>query len=548
MTTVLIIEDMDELREEVVEILTYEGFDVLDAPHGKIGLELAQQHLPDIILCDIAMPEMDGYETLTHLKQNHSTAHIPFIFLTAKVSKNDMRRGMDLGADDYLTKPFTAQELMAAISARLKQKDDLINFLTQEDQLTHLPTAFSFYDRLKTVIDTAKESGQEFSLFLIDIDHFNLINNNLGFTIGDTLFQMVAQRLKSVSACAIARLRGDSFALAVWHSPAEITKQLWQLLREPYPLCGQDIFLTVSMGIALYPRHGETVETLIRCADLALYQAKEQGGNTEIIYSPDLSARSAEYMALSNNLLRALERQEFCVYYQPILAGADPHLTACEALVRWQHPQLGLVSPSKFIPLAEELGMIKHLGEWVTQTALSSLLPYNLPPTYRVAVNVSAKQLAESIGFTPFLANLLSSLNLSGDRLELELTESTFIDQSQGMIDTLQHLRAMGIHIAIDDFGTGYCSLGYLRSLPINSIKIDRSFIMNITHSNHDRSIVKTMVGLAHDLGLYVTAEGVETKEQLEFLQSLGCDRFQGYLFTPPIPLHQFHHSYSWHP
>lgn len=541
MTSVLIIEDMDELREEIVEILMYEGFTVFDAPHGRIGLELAQQYLPDIILCDIAMPEMDGYETLTALKQDSNTAHIPFIFLTAKANKNDMRQGMDLGADDYLTKPFTTQELMAAMAARLKKKDSLLSFLSQEDQLTHLPTAFSFYDRLRSVIDARRE----FSLFLIDIDHFNLINNNLGYAIGDSLFQLVAQRLKTLDTLAIARLRGDSFVLACNRPLTETTHAIVQLLREPYRLYSQDIFLTVSMGVALYPRHGETVENLLKCADLALHKAKEQGGNTEIIYSPDLSTRSAEYMSLSNSLLRALEKQEFCVYYQPILAGDAPHLVACEALVRWQHPQLGLVPPNKFIPLAEELGIIKHLGEWVTQTALSSLLDYNLPPTYRVAVNLSAKQLAESIGLANFLENLLSRLRISGDRLELELTESTFIEQSETVIDTLHHLQDMGIHIAIDDFGTGYCSLSYLRTLPIDSVKIDRSFIMNVSHSAHDRSIVKTMVGLAHDLDLYVTAEGVETRAQLEFLQSIECDRFQGYLFTPPIPLAKFQHTFT---
>ncbi|MFN3927270.1 MAG: EAL domain-containing protein [Pseudanabaenaceae cyanobacterium] len=538
MTKVLVIEDMDELREEVMELLSYEGFEVIGVSNGKEGVEVAKTELPDVILCDIAMPELDGYQTLAILREYPPTATIPFIFVTAKVSRADVRQGMDLGADDYLTKPFTAQELINAVTARLKKNNSLIKYLHQEDQLTHLPSALAFHDQLQAAINKYRE----LTLLFLDIDHFNLINNTLGYEVGDLLFQAVAERLQQSPNYTVSRLRGDEFAvilpdIGTVEEAHQKGQELLHRLREPFSLYGQDIFLTASIGIALYPKHGASVENLIKSADLAMYSAKQKGGNRHSIFSPDLSVRSSEYMALANNLLRAIEKQEFCVYYQPMYDARSLQIVAVEALVRWQHPKLGLVPPMKFITIAEELGIIKDLGETVLKQALQDLAPLQ----YRVAVNVSARQLEHTIGLVEFLRNLLRELDAKPENLELEITESTFINQQDQVIEVLTRLRDMGIKIAIDDFGTGYSSLHYLQNLPVDSLKIDRCFISNLEHSQHSQVIVETILKLARSFNLCVTAEGVETKAQLEFLQKQGCDRIQGYLFTPPLGLQQFY-------
>lgn len=541
MTTILVIEDMDALREEIAEILSFEGFAVLTAANGRIGVELAEKHHPDLVVCDIAMPELDGYGTLSALRANPQTATTPFIFLTAKVSKADMRQGMDLGADDYLTKPFTAQELLAAIDARLKKNADLVKQLFQHDTLTNLPNAFAFYEVLRQAIT----QHQQLALFFLDIDHFNLINNTLGYAVGDELFQAVANRLQSTDQAKlglIGRLRGDEFALAVpnLQDTAEISefaRQLLQLIRQPFHTYGQEIFLSASVGIAMYPRHAQTVEALGKSADLAMYLAKQNGGNCFTIFTPDMDARSTEYMAITNSLHRAIEKQEFCIFYQPIFTVANRKIAGVEALVRWQHPQMGIVSPDKFIHIAEEMGIINELGEWVLGQVASDLRQYHLLGE-QVSVNISTLQLLQG----ERLVNFLSQMRQTHHRLELEITESSLLQRSETVINNLHRLREMGIRISIDDFGTGYCSLGYLRDLPLDGLKIDRSFIANLEHSHHDQAIVKTILELARSLNLTVTAEGVESPAQLAFLQQHNCQKFQGFLMTPPLPVEKFIH------
>jgi diguanylate cyclase (GGDEF)-like protein len=543
MTTILVIEDMDVLREEIAEILQYEGFQVLSAPDGRQGLALANQHLPDLILCDIAMRELDGYDTLRAIRANPATATIPFIFLTAKVSKADMRQGMDLGADDYLTKPFTVQELLAAIDTRLKKNADLIKQISQHDPLTHLPNAFAFYEALRQTLP----QEYQLSLFLLDIDHFNLINNTLGYEVGDQLFQAVAERLRTVAQDQlklIGRLRGDEFALAVSNlgdtaQIAEFARHLLQLMRQPFHLYGQEIFLSASVGVAIYPHHAQSAEALGKRADLAMYFAKQSGGNGFVIFSPDMDARSTEYMAIANSLHRAVEKQEFSIHYQPVFTVENRKIVGAEALVRWQHPQMGLVLPHKFIRIAEGLGLINELGEWVLKQVAVDLGQYPLLRE-RVSVNISTLQLLQGDRLVNFVSQMLQTHQLSGDRLALEITESSLMDSNSSVIHALQCLRDMGIKITVDDFGTGYCSLRYLRDFPIDGIKIDRSFIVNLEHSHHDQAIVKAILELARSLNLKVTAEGVETQGQLDFLQQHHCHYFQGFLMTPALALNQF--------
>jgi len=327
----------------------------------------------------------------------------------------------------------------------------------------------------------------------------------------------------------------------------EFACQLLHLIRQPFHIYGQEIFLSASIGIALYPNHAETVEALCKSADLAMYFAKQNGGNRFTMFTPDMDARSTEYMAITNSLYRALEKQEFCVYYQPICAVQTRQILGAEALIRWQHPQMGLVPPDKFIRIAEELGMINELGEWVLGRVLADLPQYLTQLAGRVMVNISSLQLLQGERLVNFLAKMAKSSQINSDRLELEITESSLIQRSETVISNLHRLREMGIRISIDDFGTGYSALGYLRNLPIDGLKIDRSFIMNLAYSQQDQAIVKAILELARSLNLTVTAEGVETPDQLAFLQQYHCQKFQGFLITPPLPVEKFAHYVAEH-
>lgn len=556
MVLILIIEDMHSLREEIVTTLGYEGFRVMGAANGVIGVQLAKQHLPNLIICDVMMPELDGYGTLAALRQDPATATIPFVFLTAKADKVDMRQGMESGADDYLTKPFTNSELLAAIASRLKKQaalqehfKDKLEYLAHHDDLTNLPNRILFHDCLKQSVLLAQESKRSMSLALVflDIDQFNIINNTLGHNIGDFLVKAIAERLRRyIPPCDIvARLRGDQFAIVLLDVDSEQTKAIAQkiltILAKPYSLFGHEIFITVSLGIAMYPHDHMEIEGLIRRADMAMYHAKEQGRNIYRFYTAEIEERSSEYMALENSLRRAIDRGEFRLYYQPQVDLQTRQIVGAEALIRWQHPDLGLVMPSKFIPIAEKSGLIIDLGEWVLETACKQSLAWQaakLPPL-SMAVNLSGQHFKHE-NFVQTLAAIIKKTGVHPQCLEIELTENIIMQNAETTTAMLSELRTMGIRITIDDFGTGYSSLSYLKHFPVDVLKIDRLFVNDLLTDKHDATITSAIIDLAHSLSLSVVAEGVETKEQSDFLADSHCDLGQGYFFSPPLPAEQF--------
>lgn len=561
MTTILVIEDMESLREEILETLSFEGFIVLGAENGAIGVQMAKENLPNLVICDVMMPELDGYGALKALRQDTTTVGIPFIFLTAKADKSNIRQGMDLGADDYLTKPFTTDELLGAIAARLKKQsavkehydleirraEEQLNYFAYYDQLTKLPNRVSFHNRFKEVIEYAQQENESVALLFLDIDHFNVINNSLGHDIGDLLFKAIAERLRlHIPPCdMVARLRGDEFAIILQNVVEEDVKQTAQkilnVIAQPFKLYGHEIFITASIGITLYPTHHVNVESLIKNADMAMYHAKREGRNIFKYYNPALDQKSSEQMALENSLRRAIERQEFRLYYQPQLDLQTGKIVGAEALVRWQHRELGIVMPSKFVPLAEETGLIIGLGEWVIHTVCQQHKVWQEKglPQLRIAINISGQHFKRGDLITT-IKDAVKTAGISYSNLEMELTESIIMQNASTTVAMLAELKSLGTNIAIDDFGTGYSSLSYLKHFPVSTIKIDRCFVEEITTDKHDAAISLAIIELSHSLGLKVIAEGVETQAQFDFLKESGCDQMQGYLFSPPVPPEEF--------
>jgi diguanylate cyclase (GGDEF)-like protein len=563
MTTILVIEDVESLREEILETLSYEGFDVLGAENGIVGVQMAKTYIPDLIICDIAMPELDGYGTLVALREEPKTSMLPFIFLTAMTEKGDMRQAMQLGADDFLTKPFTSSELLGAIASRLQKYNSVkehyydeikavgakFEYLSHHDELTQLPNRVLFYDSLTQVVLHAQINHKSLALLFLDIDNFNIINNTLGNDIGDQLFKAIAERLKRYTAPCdmVARIQGDEFAMIISeiqslsHVKIEAEKIL-DLLSRPYNLYGHEVFITSSIGITIFPEDHQQVEGLIKNAELAMYYAKTHGRNSYKLYSPELNAQSAEYMALANSLHRAIDRQEIRVFYQPLVDLQSGKIIGAEALARWQHPDLGLIMPSKFIPVAEQTGLILRLTELILEAVCRQMRSWkDLNINYGfIAVNLSTQHFRPDSNLIEMLTKVLQESRLEPEDLELELTESIIMQNAEFTINVLSKLQTMGVKVAIDDFGTGYSSLSYLKHFPVNTLKIDRCFIQDVTSDRHDATISLAIIDLAHSLSLQVIAEGVETMEQVQFLKEHSCDQIQGYFFSPPLPQLEF--------
>jgi predicted signal transduction protein with EAL and GGDEF domain len=368
--------------------------------------------------------------------------------------------------------------------------------------------------------------------------------------MGDRLLQKVAERLR-ISAHrgeTVARFEGDEFALLLTQvggtegeDVGAVIFQINESLKLPFLIDEHELFITVSIGISLYPDDGADAPTLLKNADAALYRAREQGGDNYQFYTADMNAKAMKRLTLENSLRRALERSEFEVYYQPVLDINTRKIVGVEALLRWHHPELGLVQPAEFIPLAEDTGMIVPIGEWVLRTACAQSKSWQSAgfAPLSLAVNLSARQFQQQ-NLSEVVVRILRETGLDPRDLELELTESSIMKNAEWAVRTLSELKAMGVKIAIDDFGTGYSSLGYLKRLPIDTLKIDRSFVSDVTTDPDDAALVMAIITLAHNLGLKVIAEGVDSEEQLRFLHLLRCDEWQGYFFSKPLPVEAF--------
>ena len=444
-----------------------------------------------------------------------------------------------------LTRPGSDQVFVAIILDNTERHDSLqkLDYMANHDTLTGLPNRFLFSDRLMHALQHCERNRHPLALMFLDLDGFKVINDSLGHPTGDDLLKQVAQRLQDAARkCdTVARLGGDEFTIILedlddLKTIPEIAQRILTSFVEPFEVAGRQMFLGASIGISTYPQDGHDVTALMKYADVAMFQAKKDGGNKYQFYLADMTVAANQRLALETDIRLALENDGFSVHYQPQVCLESGRIVGMEALVRWQHPQHGSLPPTMFIPVAEETGLIEPLGEWVMRTACKQAKTWHdtFGMKIPVSVNVSGHQINDRL--VPAVRDALAVTGLDPCYLELEITESCIMDHTSGSISHLNRLRSLGVHLAIDDFGTGYSSMSYLKRLPVDKLKIDRSFVMDVPQDGNDMEIIKAILALAHALKMTVIAEGVETAEQRAFLAEHGCDVMQGYLFSRPCP------------
>ena len=426
--------------------------------------------------------------------------------------------------------------------AKLLEKDQRLKHLIHHDVLTNLPNRALFYDRLEQALQKASRHGQRVALLFLDLDRFKNVNDSLGHDIGDQLLREVAGRLTECvrSSDSLARFGGDEFVIII--DPVQslrgitvVAEKILGSLPRAFEIQGVELFVTPSIGISLFPSDGQDVEGMVRCAEVAMYRAKEEGRNNFQFYMPDMTSRSREVLLLEAGLRKAVQNKEFLIHYQPQVDLNDGKILGVEALVRWQHPERGLIFPGQFIPLAEQTGLITEIGEWVLREACRQMRQWQeqLQQPLTLSVNISARQFRH-LGLLESLAVILEETGLPPQTLELEITESIIMEDLDQAITIMHQIKQMGVNIAIDDFGTGYSSLSYLKRFPLSRLKIDQSFVRDVVEDSNDAEIAASVIALAQNMRLEVVAEGVETEAQRAFLVDKGCRLAQGFLFSRP--------------
>ena len=558
--TVMMVDDepmMIEVTQAFLEDAGYHRFVSVIDP--RLALTTARVKKPGIILLDLMMPGMNGFEVLEQFRKDDALRYTPVIVLTAASDPASKLRALELGATEFLAKPVDESELKIRVRNSLTFKayqDRLAN----DDPLTGLPNRRVFVERLKSGLMQCQLRGRQLALLHINLDRFRQVNDTLGHRAGDQLLAQVAERLRFVMqayastvapgfqrAPMLARLGGDEFGVMLpeIESPdvaAGTAADIVGELARPFQLDGQDLFVTPSIGVAMGPRDARDDATLLRNAGVAMKHAKSSGRNGYQFYSDELDKVTLERLTLETQLRRAAARQELALHYQPKIDLATGLICGAEALMRWNHPELGPVSPTKFIPIAEETGLIVELGEWVVHTVCAQMEAWRRDEgldQLQVSLNVARHGLA-SARFGEVVASAMSRHHIGPGRLVLELTESMLMDRVDTMAAKLRALRELGVELSIDDFGTGYSSMSYLKQFPLQELKIDRSFVKGSAEDRTDAAIVSALIVLGHSLGLRVVAEGVETEAQRATLAALGCDSYQGFLCSAAVPAEQF--------
>ncbi len=598
--TILIIDDNSENLGVLFNVLDAKGYEVRIAQDGESAIKKIEIEPPQLILLDIMMPGIDGFETCIRIKSNPQISQIPVIFMTALSDPVDKIKGLQLGAVDYITKPFNQAEVLARIklhldlfhltqnlqqenlerrkaesslqklnqeleykvSARTKdlinaikelreayqelvEKQHQLEYLACYDVLTGLPNRNWLINQLQNLIQkTEKNPDFIYAVMFIDLDNFKVINDSLGHTIGDELLKKVAERLQKCITFPdhIIRLGGDEFVVVLEGIPdiniaTTKAQALLDLFQKPFEWDSYQYHMNASIGI--FP--SEIIATqpvdILSGADLAMYSAKQSGRGCYKVLTSQMQHKALWRLEIERELRKAIQKGEFCLYYQPIVSLTTAELTGFEALVRWQHPERGLVSPGLFIPVAEETGLIHELGWWIFETAVTQLEEWQqqLNPFSQLTLNVNLSpiQLMRE-ELLPHLEAILAEKHLERVHLKLEITESCLLTAQMKISRMWERLKACGIRFCVDDFGTGYSSLSRLQELPIDTLKIDRSFVSRLDTTG-EIAVVKTIINLAHSLGMDLVAEGVETKTQWEKLHGFGCEWGQGYLFSKPV-------------
>ncbi|WP_052646615.1 GGDEF domain-containing response regulator [Spirulina subsalsa] len=592
---ILIVDDTPENLRLLSQMLMQHGYNVRKARNGKMALMAVQTMLPDIILLDIMMPNMDGYEVCQQLKSDPKTAQIPVVFLSALDEVMDKVNAFKVGGADYITKPFQIEEVLTRVEHQLSLKqaeaeirelnsrlEERVKERTQQlqavvheleleiqqrkqaehqllemalhDALTGLPNRVLLAQRLQNTITRASlDPDYHFAVLFLDCDRFKVINDSLGHRVGDQLLVALASRIQAhlQSEDTLARLGGDEFAIILGNSPdlnhaTQVAQNILESLEHPFQLEECEVFTNVSIGIVfgdsyrtLHERNADQPEHLLRDADNAMYRAKEGGRGTYHVFDPTMHQIALERLNLETELRYALNRNEFLLHYQPIVHLKSGKIQGFEALIRWHSPTRGLVSPSQFIPITEETGLIVPLGQWVLKEACSQLRQWQklglVNDSMSISVNLTAHQFTQ-VDFCQQLDQILAETGLSPHHLKLEITESTIMDNQRSAQSILQQLKSRHISLSIDDFGTGYSSLSYLHAFPVDILKVDRSFVQSLDGSREKLGLIPAIFSITQAMGMSAIAEGIETAIQLDQLRHLNYEFGQGYFFSKPLP------------
>ncbi len=549
---ILVVDDVELDRALLSEALRKLGHDVVACADGKSGIKLFQKESPDLVILDVIMPKMDGFECARQIRQLNQTKWIPIIFLSAiAIDEEHVGKGLEAGGDDYLTKPINEVILAAKIKAMQRIADMQLHLieLTRKlraissiDVLTGLYNRLEFDHAIKEKVAKANENQHMLALLFVDLDNFKMINDSLGHSAGDALLKEVAERLKIClrKEDVIARLGGDEFAIVLGHveSPyaaEKVAKLVIDTLSPAYYIADQELHVSSSIGIVCYPVAGTNHETLIQNADTAMYHAKQLGRNNYQHFTSELDAKRKQHVALSTGLKFALERNELYLTYQPVFDLKSKKMVSMEALLCWKHPTLGLIPPDIFIPIAEDTGLITPIGRWVFRTACEqSASWYKLGYTdFKISINLSSQQLLQH-KLINFIVDILDETQFPSHMLELELTETGMMHNVIASEKMIKAIHDIGIGIVIDDFGVGYSSFLRLKRLPISTLKIDKFFVSGIATDVNDAIIVNALIALARKMNLNVIAEGIETKEHLNFLLENRCPQGQGFFLSKP--------------
>jgi diguanylate cyclase (GGDEF)-like protein len=572
---ILVVDDVADNRALLVRRFRKRNFEVVEAECGIQALELIASEAFDAVLLDVMMPDMNGLRVLQAIRGQRQFRSLPVVMVTAKTESADVVEALELGANDFISKPVDFAITFARVKGHVERKQstdelELANralnrsnerlkdeiasrkkseaetqYLAHYDPLTGLGNLTLLKDRVSQAIAYAARYERRIALAFIDLDNFKIINESLGHEAGDQLLRLLAGRMVECvrASDTVARLGRDEFAALLLdqpESPEEISKVIQKLraaISESALLRGHALAVTCSVGVATYPDDGANIETLLTNAEAAAHRAKDVGRDNFQFYKPEFNTKAYQRLLLHAELRSAVARSEFALVYQPQVDLRSGSVVAVEALIRWRHPTLGLISPGQFIPMAEETGLIVPMGEWVVREACRQNMAWQeagLPPLI-VCVNVSARQFMEGRLIGCVVDGLRES-GLNAKYLELELTESLIMQDLQQAVLTMNNLRKLGLHLSIDDFGTGYSSLAALRTFPISRLKIDKSFIDDASSSESDRAVVRAIISLGQNLKLRVIAEGVETIDQVSFLREINCDEIQGYHISRPMP------------
>ncbi|MDP9011383.1 MAG: EAL domain-containing protein [Pseudomonadota bacterium] len=561
---------------------THASFEIDSALQGQEGVARVKQALDEgrpyaMAFVDMRMPPgWDGLETIEHLWAVDPDVQIVICSAHSDYDWAEVIARLD-HSDKLLVvkKPFEAIEVIQcanaltrkwqnerivrrqvealeqAVTVRaegLERANKQLRHVATHDALTGLPNRLLMEDRISRFIVRADRHQQTFAVMLLDLDRFKLVNDSLGHRAGDELLKEVAQRLRSVvhNVDTVARFGGDEFALIITpgseaDAAQQVAARIIDALNAPIRIAGVEVHTSPSIGMAFYPTDAATAETLVARADAAMYCAKQRGRNNFQLFTAGMDTVTHDKVRLESDMHTALEQKQFQLHYQPKVNTTTGVMHGAEALLRWQHPLRGAIPPSEFIPIAEESGLIGSIGSWVVREACRQARAWQVAglPPLRVAVNLSPSQFRQG-DIVAMIRDALDQAGLEPRFLEVELTETTVMSDPEESIAVLEQLSAMGVLVSIDDFGTGYSSMSYLRRFPIDKLKIDRGFISEVLSSPDDASIVRAIISLAHSLRLKVVAEGVESTGQLEFLKSLGCDQYQGFLFSRALPAPEF--------